>query len=302
MQFMKNAKELARNPLGIIALFISLIYGFASLLLNSSADKLTEVERWPLIAFIVIFPLLVLGVFYRLVTRHHGKLYAPGDYHKDRSFMRTLSPAEQEERLTAEVQDSLGGEPGIEMPPAKASSAQPPVDDADVAQLLHDDSDDTPMASPAGGAVTSHEMSQEKMTREHRHELRALKTALVGQIVRESGAEPSGEVRHDVQVGDTRACFDAVFAGKASTNTFVDVRVLKHHARAERILDSILYEALIAQRALEDDFRLMVVVVIYGDADLRERLQARWQPRVSHCPADVELRVLRRDDVRCEAA
>ena len=171
-----------------------------------------------------------------------------------------------------------------------------------MAQLLHDDSDDTPLTSPAGGAVTSHEMSREKVTREHRHELRALKTALVGQIVRESAAEPSGEVRHDVQVGDTRACFDAVFAGKASTNTFVDVRVLKHHARAERILDSILYEALIAQRALEDDFRLVVVVVIYGDADLRERLQARWQPRVSHCPADVELRVLRRDDVRCEAA
>lgn len=299
MQFMKNAKELARNPLGIIALFISLIYGFASLLLNSSADKLTEVERWPLIAFIVIFPLLVLGVFYRLVTHHHGKLYAPGDYHKDRSFMRTLSPSEQEARLTAEVRDSLGEEDGDER---KAGAAQIPVDDADVAQLLHDDSDDTPLTSPAGGAVTSHEMSREKMTREHRHELRALKTALVGQIVRESAAEPSGEVRHDVQVGDTRACFDAVFAGKASTNTFVDVRVLKHHARAERILDSILYEALIAQRALEDDFRLVVVVVIYGDADLRERLQSRWQPRVSHCPADVELRVLRRDDVRCEAA
>ncbi|WP_088743799.1 hypothetical protein [Cobetia sp. QF-1] len=299
MQFMKNAKELARNPLGIIALFISLIYGFASLLLNSSADKLTEVERWPLIAFIVIFPLLVLGVFYRLVTHHHGKLYAPGDYHKDRSFMRTLSPSEQEARLTAEVRDSLGEEDGDER---KAGAAQIPVDDADVAQLLHDDSDDTPLTSPAGGAVISHEMSREKMTREHRHELRALKTALVGQIVRESAAEPSGEVRHDVQVGATRACFDAVFAGKASTNTFVDVRVLKHHARAERILDSILYEALIAQRALEDDFRLVVVVVIYGDADLRERLQSRWQPRVSHCPADVELRVLRRDDVRCEAA
>ena len=52
MPFVNNAKELARNPLGIIALFISLIYGFASLLLNSSADKLTEVERSPLIAFI----------------------------------------------------------------------------------------------------------------------------------------------------------------------------------------------------------------------------------------------------------
>ena len=108
MQFMKYARQLARNPLGIIALFISLIYGFASLLLNSAAETLTVAERWPLIGFIVVFPLLVLAVFYRLVTHHHGKLYAPGDYDKDRSFMRTLSPAEQEKRLTREVQESLG--------------------------------------------------------------------------------------------------------------------------------------------------------------------------------------------------
>lgn len=297
MQFMKNAKELARNPLGIIALFISLIYGFASLLLNSSADKLTEAERWPLIAFIVIFPLLVLGVFYRLVTHHHGKLYAPGDYHKDRSFMRTLSPSEQEARLTAEVRDSLGEEDGDER---KAEDAQIPVDDADVAQLLHGGNNDTPMASPSSGEMASHEVAREKMTREHRHELRAVKTALVRQIARESGAKQASEVRHDIQVGDTRACFDAVFAGQASVNTFVDVRVLKHHAKAERVLDSILYEALIAERALDDNFRLVVVVVIYGDAELRGQLQARWQSLVSQCPADVELRVLRRDEVQCD--
>ena len=94
MEFLKGAKDLARNPLGIIALFISLIYGFASLLLNSSADKLTEAERWPLILFIVGFPILVLGAFYKLVTDHHGKLYAPGDFKDDRSFLRTLSPAD----------------------------------------------------------------------------------------------------------------------------------------------------------------------------------------------------------------
>ena len=61
MQFMKYARQLARNPLGIIALFISLIYGFASLLLNSAAETLTVAERWPLIGFIVVFPLLVLA-------------------------------------------------------------------------------------------------------------------------------------------------------------------------------------------------------------------------------------------------
>lgn len=297
MQFLKNAKEMARNPLGIIALFISLIYGFASLLLNSSADKLTLAERWPLIAFIVVFPLLVLGVFYRLVTHHHGKLYAPGDYDKDRSFMRTLSPSEQEQRLTREVHESLGGKASTETKMDNAPSIQTPMDDADVAQLLHDD---TSMTSPANGEVAAHEAAREKMAREHRQELQTLKAILVRQVARESGVEQSDEMHRHVQVGDTRACFDAVFVGKASLNTFVDVRVLKQHAKAERVLDSILYEALIADRVLDDNFRLVVVVVIYGDVKLRDHLQARWQSLISQCPADVELRVLRRDEVKCD--
>ena len=108
MEFLKGAKEFARNPLGIIALFISLIYGFASLLLDSSAEKLTVAERWPLIIFIVVFPILVLVTFYKLVTNHHGKLYAPGDFKDDKSFLRTLSPEEQEEKLNDEVKESLG--------------------------------------------------------------------------------------------------------------------------------------------------------------------------------------------------
>ncbi len=77
MHPMKEAKSLARNPLGIVALFISLIYGFASLLLSSAIDKLQALERWPLILFVVIFPFSVLYVFYKLVTNHHGKLYRP---------------------------------------------------------------------------------------------------------------------------------------------------------------------------------------------------------------------------------
>ena len=60
MKLNQYVRDLARNPLGIIALFISLIYGFATLLLNLAADTLTNGQRWPLIIFIIIFPVLVL--------------------------------------------------------------------------------------------------------------------------------------------------------------------------------------------------------------------------------------------------
>jgi len=77
MNFFKETKNQSRNPLGIIAIFISLIYGFAALLLNSSLEKITLAERWVLIIFIVLFPIIILITFYILVTKYHGNLYAP---------------------------------------------------------------------------------------------------------------------------------------------------------------------------------------------------------------------------------
>lgn len=53
--FGATAKGLARNPLGIIALFIVLIYGFAALTLGLNA-KLEAAERTLLVWFLVAFP------------------------------------------------------------------------------------------------------------------------------------------------------------------------------------------------------------------------------------------------------
>ena len=89
--FMKNAKGLTRNPLGIIALFISLIYGFACLVLSTSVKNLNNsVERLPLIWFIIGFPILILVSFILLVIFHHEKLYAPVDYKDEDNFIKTF--------------------------------------------------------------------------------------------------------------------------------------------------------------------------------------------------------------------
>jgi sugar phosphate permease len=69
--FLTNSKGLAKNPLGIIALFISLIYGFACLVLGISGTSLKENERLILIIFLVVFPIIILVSFVFLVTRHY---------------------------------------------------------------------------------------------------------------------------------------------------------------------------------------------------------------------------------------
>ncbi len=102
-EFSKAAQKLSRNPLGIIALFIVLVYGIAALLLGVSSSNLQPNERLPLIYFLVIFPFIVLIAFYRLVSNHHFKLYAPNDFQDKEGFFRALSPLEQKQKLEEEI-------------------------------------------------------------------------------------------------------------------------------------------------------------------------------------------------------
>ncbi len=85
--FGETTTKLARNPLGIIALFILLVYGFASLVTIFGAS-LDCGERRPLVYFLVTFPVLVLGAFGWLVSRHSGKLFAPSDFRNEENFVK----------------------------------------------------------------------------------------------------------------------------------------------------------------------------------------------------------------------
>jgi CheY-like chemotaxis protein len=118
-EFGEIAKGLARNPLGIIALFIVLIYGFASLVVGLS-DALSGGERLPLIWFLVVFPVLVLIVFAWLVSKHHAKLYAPTDYRQDESFI-------QASQATYQAAVSLGAAT------AKLAAAGTPAEEIEIA-------------------------------------------------------------------------------------------------------------------------------------------------------------------------
>jgi hypothetical protein len=127
--FSNSAQKLARNPLGIIALFLLLVYGIAGLVFSVAAKGLDVSERRPLVWFLVLFPALVLGAFIWLVARHHTKLYAPFDYSDSEGFFRALKGLtidEQRAKLDAEVKslqvESRDSEP-TEANPSKRTKA-----------------------------------------------------------------------------------------------------------------------------------------------------------------------------------
>lgn len=86
----ETAKSLARNPLGIIALFIVLVYAVASIVISLAKAEFYQNPFHPAVLFLAIFPLIVLGVFAYLVARHHRNLYAPQDYKDEGHFFGGL--------------------------------------------------------------------------------------------------------------------------------------------------------------------------------------------------------------------
>jgi hypothetical protein len=250
-------KDLVRNPIGIIALFISLIYGFANLMFGATAASLSEDERFPLVIFICLFPVIVLGVYYLLVSRHHGKLYAPGDYKDDKSFLRTLSQEEREEKLESE---------------AEAASSTPSLE---VAPGLNPEP-----ALPAAGAV------------DVRAEVRAVENAVVQRLE----SEFNQSAKRQVGVGETGANFDAVFdlGGKL---TFIEVKSVRYASSFAFFLDRVLYDAVVADKFLEHNFKLILVVVYQFDRSGVERMERILRRRIEKCPATIDLRLLAKNEL-----
>ena len=74
MNNLEDKSNFFKNPIGVIGVFLVLVEAIASIVIVQST--LEKSQNTILVWFIVLFPCLVLGVFYLLVTKHHEKLYS----------------------------------------------------------------------------------------------------------------------------------------------------------------------------------------------------------------------------------
>lgn len=89
------AQGLSKGPLGIISLFILLVYGFACLVLSVGGGALQySYERLPIVLFLISFPFAVLYVFYRLVTEFHRNLYPPSEFKDETLWLEAAGIAD----------------------------------------------------------------------------------------------------------------------------------------------------------------------------------------------------------------
>ena len=243
-------------------------------MLGIAADKLQGGEKLPLIWFVVLFPLLVLAAFYRLVTKHHGKLYAPADYKDDKSFLKTL-PAEQQR---ARLEEEIVSTELYTAQPTHEAAAPPNIGDSSLQRE----------SSPSSNDIRSQYLLAERLA------------------VQKLEKEFRISFQTQVSFGEGRAtAFDAV-ADEGDRFTAVEVKYLRKPNAIPAPFRDALYRAvpaygLVAKRNENKGFRLVIAVVAdFTDPEDIERVTRQISRVIADAPIPTELRVFKFEELKNE--
>jgi hypothetical protein len=93
-----------KNPLTVIAMFAAIAEISGTTVLPFIAQDNQSTYVW----FLMLFPVLLVGVFFLTLNFNHKVLYAPSDYKDENNFLKLFGSAtlaEKEEKLREEVEE-----------------------------------------------------------------------------------------------------------------------------------------------------------------------------------------------------
>lgn len=274
-EFLSKATGFIKNPLGIVGLFIALIYGVAVVVAGAS-PRLTQDQRSALIVFAVVFPNFVLVTFYLLVTRHHQKLYAPTDWRDERHF---FGPQTEAIRQVKEAEELQLIAPGAAQEPDAAADHPPLIPRVE-----------GPTAVPA---------TRQQLLQAAREATDLAFDALADEF--------GGQAYRDVMVqrGDRRIGLDGAIVRDGVT-TFVEIKFIRDTRLISSAIDQGLLtlvaagEAIRANESKQEVEYCFVVVSEKLSGDERKRVQERVFLRVRRFGIPMLVRVFVLADLRAE--
>lgn len=156
-----EVKNFTRNPLGVIGLFIFLVHAVGAGVLGASIDKLTPYNQSVLVWFVILFPVGVLLFFGWMLSRHHDKLYGPGDFQSDKSYLEYANRANVGWRAAADLTQAASPNPddaatGSEQPTHQQAT---PQDESNATGGA--DAETASAQPPAGESETDHQHAQQ---------------------------------------------------------------------------------------------------------------------------------------------
>lgn len=190
-----------KNPLTIIAIFAAIaeISGTVVLPFIAPANQATYV--W----FLIIFPILLIVLFFLTLNFNHKVLYAPSDYQNEDNFLRSLPRATLAEKVL-KIEAEIAEESSL-----SDASAQPEKPVTHTEAIL---------------PVKSAPLSYQSLVRRSAQASYMLAEEL---IFRKLSKEFSAEIQREVKLGSLggRYIFDGIVRDKGVT-TVIEVKFLRH--------------------------------------------------------------------------
>ncbi|QVK34048.1 hypothetical protein [Pseudomonas syringae] len=279
-----------KNPLTVISRFAAIAEVSGSIVLPLVESETQAVFIW----FLMLFPVLIVALFFATLNFNHKKLYAPSDYKNENHFMAlfgTVSVAERKEKLEEEVDESildaeLDPEAEIIVADSKHTTSSPPEiftqDSPDAASKPDTSSREgdnenmtkpnqengTPLGEPITDEPNDFDFKKfaEESKLQHMQQLRNIETTAIHKLSHECHVPFLSNVKIEIPSVPRPIIFDAI-ANTPDTVHLAEIKYFSKGYTPNRFLDTIRNAELAAQniKDVSDKKVSLHLVVVIGD-------------------------------------
>ena len=255
-----------RNPLTIIAIFAGIAEISGTIVLPFITDTNQETYIW----FLMLFPLLLVVLFFLTLNFNHKVLYAPSDFKDEENFFKSFKPAspkEREEKLREQAR-----EVAEEVPDTPVAAAQ---------EAPHT----TPQPSNASTATARFSMQARYLLAED---------LAINKIAREMGQPVRREVSFGTSDAGRRFIFDGVIIDKKQV-TAIEVKYITSlvslHKRVKDVVNNVIHIAEALPESTRSRFSLVLALVTDLSKDQHQEIASRVHTMIGMTPFPVQVRI-----------
>jgi hypothetical protein len=264
-----------KNPLTIIAIFAAIAEVSGTVVLPFIAPVNQATYVW----FLIVFPILLVLLFFTTLNFNHRVLYAPSDYKNEENFVLSLQRATYAEKAL-QVEAELAE---IEVVPQ--------------AQMEEDNPEREAVA-----VTTAPEQAREFFS--SRRSLQSTYALAEDLIFRKLSREFTTEIQREVRVNspNSRFIFDGIVYDKGVT-TVIDVKLLRQATPGPRLRETLhrIYESVKGLPELQrENFRVLLAIVVDDEIPNHDRILTEIEQYRGELPFPIEVRFYRLSDLESE--
>jgi len=266
-----------KNPLTIIAIFAAIAEISGTIVLPFIAPENQATYVW----FLIIFPILLIILFFLTLNFNHKVLYAPSDYQNEDNFLRSLPRATLAEKAL-KIEEEIAEDTKV----VESTQVPPQVPRGDV--------------TPLSPTAKTPEISIESLVRRSpQAKYMFVEEAIFRRLAKEFGSE----IQREVKVGNAegRYIFDGIVHDKGIT-TVIEVKFFHSGMMPTMQLRRTLVriQQVSKQQPLEQagNFRVLLALAIESSDSKPDRIESQINRLRDEFSFPIEVRFYRLDDLQ----